>query len=61
MDTNDDLKPKPIISNKQIILKTLLYRFLAIFFTLFFSYMFTKSGKIINITILTEIFQTLFY
>ena len=43
MDSNDDLQPQPVISNNQIILKTLLYRFLSIFFTLFFSYMFTKS------------------
>ena len=49
-------------SNNHIIVKTLVYRLLAVFFTLLFSYIFTRSfSKSISITILTEFFQTLFY
>ena len=49
-------------SNNHIIVKTLVYRLLAIFFTLLFSYIFTRSfSKSLGITILTELSQTFFY
>ncbi len=49
-------------SKRRIIIKTLLYRFVGVMFTLIFSYMFTKNiSKSIKITVLTETFQTLLY
>jgi uncharacterized membrane protein len=49
-------------SEKRIIIKTITYRFLGIFFTLIFSYLFTKSiKKSFKIALFTESFQTLLY
>ena len=49
-------------SRRRIIVKTSLYRFIGVVFTLIFSYMFTKNiSKSIKITALTETFQTLLY
>ena len=49
-------------SKRRILIKTILYRFIGVMFTLIFSYMFTGNiSKSLKITILTETFQTLLY
>ena len=49
-------------SEKRIIIKTILYRLLALTFTLLFSFIFTRDvGKSLGIAVFTETFQTFLY
>lgn len=49
-------------SEKRIIVKTVIYRMLAIMFTLLFSFIFTRDvKKSFGIAIFTETFQTFLY
>ena len=49
-------------SDKRIIVKTVVYRFIAILLTLFFSFVFTRNlFKSIGIAVFTELFQTFVY
>ena len=49
-------------SIKRIIVKTVIYRLIAIFFTIFFSFIFTRNiFKSVGIAIFTELFQTVVY
>lgn len=49
-------------SIKRIIVKTVIYRLIAIFFTIFFSFIFTRNiFKSVGIAVFTELFQTAVY
>ena len=49
-------------SIKRIIVKTVIYRLIAIFFTIFFSFIFTRNiFKSVGIAVFTELFQTAIY
>ena len=49
-------------SIKRIIVKTVIYRLIAIFFTIFFSFIFTRNiFKSVGIAVFTELFQTVIY
>ena len=49
-------------SIKRIIVKTVIYRLIAIFFTIFFSFIFTRNiFKSVGIAVFTELFQTVVY
>ena len=49
-------------SIKRIIVKTVIYRLIAIFFTIFFSFIFTRNiFKSVGIAVFNELFQTVIY